>query len=347
MNKLKELTLLAGISGHESRVKKYIEKELEKINVETNNDNLGSIIAVKGESGPKIMIAGHMDEIGLIVSNITENGFIKFQTIGGWFSQVMISKLWDIHTKDKVITGVSGIKPPHIIPLNERSKAIPIEDLFIDIGVSSKEEALKNGIEIGQMITPHSEYIELTNKDYILSKAFDNRIGCHVVLELLKEVNPKKATLYGTFTVQEEVGVRGAKTSSYVVNPDISIAVDTGVGHDTPKGQPEEQQLGKGPQIFLFDARTIGHPKLRKLLKKIAKDNDIPIQQPYLRRGGTDAGSMHISYKGSPAVSIGIPTRYIHSHYSIIHKKDVLNTIKLLKCFVEIFDSKLLNGLVQ
>ena len=334
MSILKTLTQLPGIPGHESRVKAFIKEELNNANAEILEDNLGSLIAKKGTQGPKIMIAGHMDEIGLIISSITNEGFIKFQTVGGWFSQVMLAQLWDIHTDKGVLIGVTGIKPPHLIPLDQRSKVIPMDDLFIDIGVASKEEASEKGVQIGQMITPHNDYYQLANPHYHLAKAFDNRVGSYIVLEAFKRAEPKHAQLYATFTVQEEVGLRGAKTTSYIVEPDLAVSVDTGVGNDVPKGDKNEQALGQGPQIYLFDRTTIGHPKLRRHLLNLAKTHDIPTQQPYIKQGGTDAGNMHLAHRGAPAVSLGIPTRYMHSHYSMIHTEDVVNAIKLLVVFI-------------
>lgn len=347
MNTLKKLTQLPGIPGHESRVKAFLKDEIKANVASILEDNLGSLIGVKGQNGPKIMIASHMDEIGLIVSSITKEGFLKFQTVGGWFSQVMLAQLWDIHTDEGVIVGVTGTKPPHIIPLEERSKAISIESMYIDIGVSSKEEAISKGVKLGQMITPHNDFYEMANSDYMLAKAFDNRVGAYIVTELLKSVEPKVSKLYGTFTVQEEVGLRGAKTSSYIVNPDIAISIDTGVGGDTPGGDSNEQTLGKGPQIYLFDRTTIGHPRLRAFIIDLAEKNNIPYQEPFIARGGTDAGNMHLAHDGAPGVSIGIPTRYMHSHYSIVHKKDVEYAVQLLKLVVENLNDEALKNILS
>ena len=346
MKTLKKLTQLPGIPGHESRIKSFLKDDISAYTDSILEDNLGSLIGVKGNKGPKIMIAGHMDEIGLIVSSITKEGFLKFQTVGGWFSQVMLAQLWDIHTDQGTIIGVTGTKPPHIIPLEERSKAISIESMYIDIGVSSKEEAMEKGVKLGQMITPHNDFYDMANPKYMLAKAFDNRIGVYIVTELLKTLTPKQSQFFGTFTVQEEVGLRGAKTSSYMVNPDIAISIDTGVGGDTPGGDANEQTLGKGPQIYLFDRTTIGHPKLRQFMIDLAEKNDIPYQQPFIARGGTDAGNMHLAHDGAPAVSLGIPTRYMHSHYSIVHKDDVENAIKLLKLVVENLNDDALNDIL-
>jgi endoglucanase len=342
---LKKLTQLPGIPGHESRVKTFLKNEITTHVDQILEDNLGSLIGVKGSNGPKIMVASHMDEIGLIISSITKEGFLKFQSVGGWFSQVMLAQLWDIHTENGVLLGVTGTKPPHIIPLDQRAKAIPIDTMYIDIGVNSKEEALEKGVKLGQMITPHNEFYEMANPNFMIAKAFDNRVGAYIVTELLKKVSPKQSQLFGTFTVQEEVGLRGAKTSSYMVNPDIAISIDTGVGGDTPGGDSNEQKLGQGPQIYLFDRTTIGHPHLRQFIIDLAEKNNIPYQEPFIARGGTDAGNMHLAHDGAPGVSIGIPTRYMHSHYGIIHKEDVNNTIKLLTLIVENLDENALKSI--
>jgi len=327
---LKNISLIPGIPGNEKRVSKFIQKEVEKYADLVTFDNLGSVIAKKGFDGPRIMVAGHMDEIGLMVTQITKEGFVKFQTIGGWFSQVMLAQVWDIHTKNGIVYGVTGVKPPHIIPLDKRSQAIPIDQMYLDLGVTSKEEALALGVEPGNMVTPRSEFLVMGNDKYLLSKAWDNRIGSAAVIEILKRLNESPNTVYATFTVQEEVGLRGAKTSSYVVNPEIGFAIDTGVANDVPGGEPNEQSLGKGPQILLYDGGLVAHQALRKFVIEVAKEANIPYQEAYVVGGRTDAGHIHLSHQGAPSLSICIPTRYMHSHTSIIHYDDYENTIKLM-----------------
>lgn len=343
---LSALSTLPGTPGHEHQIKAYIESEIKGDVDDILYDHLGSLIGKKGMDGPRIMIAGHMDEVGLLVTQITKEGFIKFQTLGGWFSQVMLAQLWDIHTPDQVIPAVTGVKPPHIIPLEKRSEAIPIEQMFLDIGVDSKEEALKLGVRPGQMITPHQTFQAIGDGKHLLSKAWDNRIGSCVVLEVLKRLKTHPNQLYGAFTVQEEVGLRGAKTASYVVRPDIAIAIDTGIAHDVPNGDPLEQSLGKGPQIFLYDSGLIAHQALRKFVIDIAKDQQIPYQECFVQRGSTDAGQMHLSHAGAPSIAIGIPTRYMHSHTSMIHYDDYENAIKLLLAVIEKLDKKMVNQLI-
>lgn len=343
---LKDLSMLNGVPGNEKAVSKYIRKEIETKADEVLYDNLGSLIAQKGQKGPRVMLAGHMDEVGLMVSQITKEGYIKFQTLGGWFSQVMLAQEWQIHTEKGTVYGVTGVKPPHLIPLQERSKAIEISTMYLDIGVANKEEALNLGIKIGDTITPVTEFRQMGNPDYLLGKAWDNRVGSAVVMHVLNEVKKHENQLFATFTVQEEVGLRGAKTSSYKVHPQIAIAVDTGVGNDVPGGEPEGQTLGKGPQILFYDGGLIAHRGLREFVINLAEENNIPYQEAYITGGRTDAGNMHLAHEGAAALSICIPTRYMHSHTSVIHKKDVEYTIELLKLLVEKLDEETVNKIL-
>lgn len=337
---LKKLSLLPGVPGNEKKVSQFLMKEIKDHVDEATYDNLGSLITKKGSNGPKVMIAGHMDEVGLLVTQITKEGFVKFQTLGGWFSQVMLAQVWEIHTRKGIVYGVTGVKPPHIIPADKRNQAIAIDTMYLDIGVSSKEEAEKLGVEPGNMVVPHAEFMPLGNEKYLLSKAWDNRIGSYVVLEVMKRLNATQNQVYGTFTVQEEVGLRGAKTSAYVVEPEIGIAIDTGLANDVPGGEACEQSLGKGPQILVYDAGLVPHQGLRSLVIETAKEENIPYQEAVITGGRTDAGHIHLAHQGAAGLSIGIPTRYMHSHTSIIHADDVENTIKLVLAVLKKLDRK-------
>lgn len=345
---IKKLTEVNGVPGNEYQVATLIESEIKDVVTSVTRDNLGSVIAnIKG-NGPNVVIGGHMDEVGFMVKSITNEGFIKFQTLGGWYSQVMLAQEWQITTTKGIVIGVTGSKPPHIIPLAERKNAAKIEDMFIDIGVGSKEEAEALGVEVGNMITPLQEFRELGNKNYLLAKAFDNRIGSAVVIEVLKNLKNEnlKNNLFGLFTVQEEVGLRGARTSSYKTKPVIAFAVDTGLGNDVPGSVSEEQTLGKGPQILIYDGGLIAHRGLRKFVIDVAKELEIPYQEGVINGGRTDAGEMHLNHSGAAALSICIPTRYMHSHTSIIHYEDYLNTIKLLTEVIKRLDEKTVNQIL-
>lgn len=345
---LKKLSEVAGVPANEKKVSQLIVSEIKDFSDDIIFDHLGSVIALKGKLGPRVMIAGHMDEIGLLVTQITKEGFIKFQTLGGWFSQVMLAQVWEIHTKQGVVLGVTGVKPPHIIPADKRNVAIDIQTMYLDIGVASKEEAVKLGIEPGNMIVPHQTFTVLGNDKYLLSKAWDNRIGSAVVIEVLKRLEKNQTNqLFGTFTVQEEVGLRGAKTSSHVVCPEIAIAVDTGLANDVPGGDASEQSLGKGPQILLYDAGLVPHQALREFVINIAKEENIPYQEAFITGGRTDAGHMHLAHQGAASLSIGIPTRYMHSHTSIIHYDDYENTIKLMLAVIKRLDQQTVNEILS
>ena len=334
MELLKKLSEVNGISGHERYVKELVKEEITKFISEDNitYDNLGSMIVKMGNKGPKIMLAGHMDEVGMIVTKITNDGYLKFQTIGGWWSQVMLAQQMTITTSTgKTYLGVTGSKPPHILSADERKNPVKIEDIYIDLGATSKEEVEKMGIKIGDMITPKIDFNVLANNDFLLGKAWDDRIGVAVVIEVLRQLKDLELenTVYGVFTVQEELGLRGAKTASNIVNPDISIALDVGIAKDTP-GTDGSVKMGNGPLILLYDGGLVGHTPLREFVLDVASKNDIPVQLDYLTAGSTDAGAMHLAHDGSPAMSLCLASRYIHSHTSMISKKDFDYCVKLV-----------------
>lgn len=348
MTLLSELSMVAGVPGNEGRVRALIENAVTSAHLTKMKDNLGSLIFKTREHGPNIMLAGHMDEVGLMTTAITKDGFIRFQTLGGWFSQVMLAQVWNIHTDDGIIKAVTGVKPPHLIPTEKRNEAIPISDMTLDIGVSSKEEAEKLGIRPGQMVVPATRFEVLGDGKHLLSKAWDNRVGSAVLIDVLNSLDEELPnTLHATFTVQEEVGLRGAKTSSYMVHPDIAIAIDSGIANDAPGGNPEDQRLGKGPQILLYDAGLVPNKALRRLAIEVAITADIPYQEGIITGGRTDAGHMHLAHQGAAGLSITIPTRYLHSHTSIIHLDDYLNTVRLVKALLKRLDSATVNLILQ
>lgn len=344
---LKSLTSIPGVSGNETKVARFIRKELSD-HAQITQDHLGSVIAKKGDVGPAIMIAGHMDEIGLLITGITKEGFLRFQTLGSWFSQVMPAHVWDVITDSNTIRAVTGFQPLHLMSDQQKKSALPIDQMYLDIGVGSKEEAESLGIRPGQMVVPHHVFDVLGNGKYLLSKAWDNRIGCAVVMELIKRLERNDInTVYGTFTVQEEVGSRGAKTSSYLVNPDVAIAIDAGYAADVPNGDGSEQSLGKGPQILVYDSGLIPNRTFRRFVIDIAEQENIPYQETFMKNNRTDAGNMHLAHHGVPALSITIPTRHLHTHASIIHYDDFEHTIMLLSKVIKKLDQKRVDSLYE
>lgn len=344
---LKEITEAKAISGFEGAVRRIMEREMKKLDVEISYDNIGSIIAThKGDAEmPKIAIAGHMDEVGFIVTEITEQGFLKFQTIGGWWSQVMLAQQYDVTASNgKVYRAVMGSKPPHMLTAEEHTKALNIDTMYLDLGVKDKAEVESLGIKVGDMVTPAIEFQVMANPDYLLAKAFDNRIGCAIVLDTLKNINGKKTpnTVLGMGTVQEEVGLRGARTAAQMTKPDVVLALDVTIATDVP-GLSNSCKMGSGPALLIYDGALIGHVGLRKFITSIADELNIPYQIDYLKRGGTDAGAMHLTNSGAPAMSICLPARYIHSHTSMISYSDYQNTVKLLTAVIERLDKKALD----
>lgn len=342
---LKELTDANGIAGNERAPREVMKKYIAPFADEIDSDGLGSLIAKKigDENGPKIMVAGHLDEVGFMVTQIDDKGFIKFQTVGGWWSHVMLSQRVTITTrKGEEIIGVIGSKPPHILPPEARKKVVDMKDLFIDIGASSKEEAESWGIRPGDMITPYFEFNVMKNEKLLLAKAWDNRIGCAIAIEVLKRLQNEKHPniVYGVGNVQEEVGLRGAKTSTFKIQPDIGFAVDVGIAGDTPGITAKEStsKLGAGPQIVIYDASMVSHKGLRDFVIDVAEENKIPYQFETMPGGGTDGGSIHLTGSGVPTLSIGVATRYIHSHASILHRDDFENAVKLMVEIVKRLD---------
>ncbi len=349
INLLKEMTDLNGIPGNEKEVKDYMRSRMQDTTDEIIYDKLGSIIGIKKglEGGPKIMISGHMDEVGFMVTKIDSEGFIKFQTLGGWMPHVMSAQQVTITTREgKKIHGVIGSKPSHTLSIDERNKAVSIKEMFIDCGVDSKNQAIELGIRPGDMITPYTEFKVLSNSNYLLAKAWDNRVGCAIIIDILNKLKGQNHPneYYAVGTVQEEVGCSGAKTAAYKINPDIGISIDVGDAQDTPgAGEKDNYEMGKGIQIFLLDGGTIGHKYFREWLENLADELDIKYQNPTLMFGGTDAEMMHLAHDGAPSLAIGIPARYVHSHTSMIHKQDYLDAVRLLTEVIKRMDRDLVN----
>lgn len=333
---LKDLTDAKGIPGNEKEPRDVMKKYISPFATDVESDGLGSLIAKKvgEENGPKIMIAGHLDEVGFMITQIDDKGFLRFQTVGGWWSQVMLAQRVTIVTSKGDLTGVIGSKPPHILSPEARKKPVDIKDMFIDIGASSREQAMEWGVRPGDMVVPYFEFTVMNNEKMLLAKAWDNRIGCAIAIDVLKNLKDENHpnVVYGVGTVQEEVGLRGAKTAANKIQPDIAIAVDVGIAGDTPGITEKEAQskMGNGPQIILYDASMVSHKGLRDLITTVADELNIPYQFDAIPGGGTDAGSIHLAAEGAPSIAMTIATRYIHSHAGILHRDDYENAVKLI-----------------
>ncbi|MCA1318682.1 M42 family metallopeptidase [Bacillus tianshenii] len=343
---LKDLTDAKGIPGNEKEPRDVMRKYITPLADEVMTDGLGSLIAKKiGKAdGPKVMVAGHLDEVGFMITNIDDRGFLRFQTVGGWWSQVMLAQRVTIVTSKGDVTGVIGSKPPHILPAEARKKPVDIKDMFIDIGASSREEAQEWGVRPGDQVVPYFEFTVMNNEKMLLAKAWDNRIGCAIAIDVLKHLKDADHpnVVYGVGTVQEEVGLRGAKTSANMIQPDIGFGVDVGIAGDTPGVTEKEalSKMGKGPQIILYDASMISHKGLRDFVTGVADELNIPYQFDSVAGGGTDSGAIHMTAQGVPSLSITIATRYIHSHAAMLHRDDYENAVKLIAEVIKRLDSE-------
>jgi len=327
----KTLTELQGAPGDEKRVRDYMKEQLEKHSDDLVYDNLGSIFGVRRGEGPRVMVAGHMDEVGFMVTQITENGMLRFQPLGGWWNQVLLSQRVQIVTKKGIVIGVIGSIPPHNLSLKQRKKPMEIKNMLIDIGADDKEDAQNIGVSPGDSIVPVCPFTPMVNEKKILAKAWDNRYGCGLAIELMKEVKDVSLPneLYAGATVQEEVGLRGAQSAANLIKPDIFFALDASPANDMSGDESEFGQLGKGALLRIFDRTMITHRGMREFVLDTAESNDIPYQY-FISQGGTDAGRIHIANDGIPSAVIGICSRYIHTSASIIHVDDYAAAKELL-----------------
>ncbi len=350
---LKEITEANGVSGYEDEVRRIMARELKGSVSELKYDKMGSIMGVQPgtAANPRVMVVGHMDEIGFMVKEITDDGYIKFLPLGGWWGHVALGQRMRIITSSGPVLGVVGSRPPHILEQAQREKVLDIKDMFIDVGVVQKFDVKKKlGIKQGDPIIPDSQFTIMGNKKLYMAKAFDNRVACAIVVEVSRRLKKIKHpnTFLASASVQEEVGLRGAQTLGWLGEPDICLVVDTGIALDVPpESTKKAERLGGGPAILLYDAGMIPNQKLRDLVMDTAKKAKIPYHVTTMERGATDGGRIHISRVGVPSIVIGPPVRYIHSHNAILHRDDYDNTIKLLVELIKRLDAKTVKSFTQ
>ncbi len=333
-----------GAPGYEYEVRELVIEMLKDYADELRTDALGNVVAVKrGSRGSgKVMIAAHMDEIALMVSYIEKNGFLRIQPVGGWNAIVLPGQRVTVVTEDgKKLRGVVGIKPPHIMKPEEAKQVPEIKDLFVDVGARSREDAEKLGITVGSLVVPERTAERLANPDLVTGKALDDRVGLAVMIHAFREASGFEPTLYAVATVQEEVGLKGARTAAYSVSPDVALALDVTVAADIPGISEADRvvEVGKGPAIKVMDGRSgtglITHPEVKKLLIKAAKEEGIPYQLEVLPGGTTDATIIALNKEGVPAGTVSIPTRYVHSPVEVLSLVDAANAVKLVNAFLK------------
>jgi len=344
----KTLTELPGAPGFEHEVRRFVRRELEKFAEDVIQDHLGSVFGLKNKdgNGPKVMVAGHMDEVGFMVTSITENGLLRFQTLGGWWNQVMLAQRVHVLTDNGLIPGVIASIPPHLLDESQRKKPMKIKDMLIDIGADDKEDAKRIGVRPGQQVVPVCPFTPMANEKKILAKAWDNRYGCGLAIDLLKALKDETIPnrLYSGATVQEEVGLRGAQTAAHLIKPDIFYALDASPANDMTDDK-RFGKLGKGALIRIYDRTMVTHRGLREFVLDTAETNFIPYQF-FVSEGGTDAGRVHLSGSGVPSAVIGICSRYIHTSASIIHIDDYAAAKELLIKLVKTTDQATVDTIV-
>lgn len=347
---LQELTEAHSVPGHEDEVRAIFVNELEDCG-ELSTDRNGSVFCETGGEGPRVLVAGHMDEVGFLVQNITLDGFVQFVPVGGWWEHNLLSQRVEILNRsgDKIL-GVVSSRPPHFLPEGQRKQVMSIDQMFIDIGAESRKQAEDEfGISLGDPIAPVSTFTAMAREDLYMAKAFDNRVGMAGVIQagsvLADSMHPNRLILCGT--VQEEVGLRGAKTAAAFSRPDVAIILEGPPADDTPGFARADCQgrLGGGVQIRMFDPTAIANPRLARLAISIAEAENIPHQITVRRSGGTDAGSFHLANHGIPSIVLGVPARYIHSHNSIIDINDYHHMVTLVIALVRRLDQSTVEGL--
>ncbi len=319
MELLKELVMAVSPSGRENNIREIIKAQLSSYCDEIYTDALGNLICHKKGNGKKLMLAAHMDEIGFMVNYIDDKGFLRFSIIGG---------VQKYNSVNSTVEFTNGVKGKISYENKENPSTVSFEKMYIDIGSDSREEAEKS-VQIGDMAS-YSANFEIIGKR-IMGKALDDRAGCWALIRAMQNVKSIENDVYAVFTAQEEVGLRGAKTSAFSINPDMAIAVDVSNVGDTPESLELNLRLGKGPAVKIKDSSFIIHQSVKDILIDCAKENSIPYQLEAASYGGTDAGAIHLSGGGIASGTISIPTRYIHSANEVIDKSDLENTALLLE----------------
>ncbi len=335
---LEKLSNANGVTGREDDVRNLMKEYLKPYVDDVREDKLGNLIAFKKgkKEAPTVMIAAHMDEVGLMIKNIKKKGFLQFTKIGGIDDRILLAQKVIVNTDKGPLTGIVGSKPVHIQNDEERKKVIVSDKLFIDIGAKSKEDAEKMGAQVGDAVSFDTKFARLGN-NVVLGKAFDDRVGCTVMVEVMKRLQNVDCNVYAVGTIQEEVGLRGATIAAFQLEPDVGIALDASVAGDTPGVVEGEApaKMGSGPVLTVADAGLIAHPKVLRLFIDSAKENKILYQLETGIRGATDAARIALSREGVPSGVVSIAARYIHSPAAILNMDDVEKVVQLVVAAIE------------
>ncbi|MEM0083124.1 MAG: M42 family metallopeptidase [Candidatus Nezhaarchaeales archaeon] len=339
---LRRLSEAHGPPGFEDEVADIIVSELRGYVDGFVKDSLGNLIAYKGSGDKSLMLAAHMDEIALIVKSIDDKGFIRFAKLGGIWDQLLVGQQVIVHGSKGRVRGVIGSKAIHVMKDEERRQLLTYDKMFIDVGARSADEVKEMGIEVGNFITIDKRLVELAN-GLVAGKAFDDRAGCAALVQALKEAKPR-CKVYAAFTIQEEVGLKGATVAGYAIKPTVGVAVDTTIAGDHPNIEPHEApiKVGSGPVVVVADGRRdslsgglIPNPVVKRWIVRVAQERGIPIQFEVLEGGTTDATAIQLSREGVPSGVIAFPTRYVHTFQEVLNLRDLEKVVTLLVGLME------------
>jgi putative aminopeptidase FrvX len=306
-------------------------------------DGLGSVIATHGTQGPRVMLDAHMDELGGMVRRVRADGFLSMQMLGGWLDQALVDQRWTIIGSKGPVHAVTGIRDVHVVPAEERSRVFPRDGLYLDVGARSADEVRQLGIEPGDAVVPDAPFQELNGTGRYLGKAWDDRVGMAVLLEVARRLSSEghpNRMVYAA-TVQEEVGLRGAHTAADAIRADVGIALEGGVAGDAPGARPEETQarLGAGPGLFLYDSSEMPNQAFVALVRRVAESHHVPLQLDLVQGYGDDSAEIQKSNGGVPTVNIVVPVRYTHAHNGVMDRRDFDQTVDLVVAVLQALDA--------
>jgi putative aminopeptidase FrvX len=340
---LQALADAPGPSGFEEPVRKIMVERMKPFAEKISYDGLGSVIAVQGSSGPRVMVDAHMDELGGMIRRITPNGFLTMQMLGGWLDQALVDQRWIIIGSKGPVRAVTGIRDIHLVPAEERTRVYPRESIFLDVGAKTEAEVRQLGVEPGDPVVPDAPFFVMNGTNNYAGKGWDDRVGCAVVIETMRRLAsvPHPNQIFYAATVQEEIGLRGAHTASDVIKPELGIALEGGVVKDSPGTHPEESQviLGAGPGLFLYDSSALPNRKLVAFVKQVAAEKSIPLQFDLVQGYGDDSAEIQKSNGGVPTVNLVVPARYTHAHNGVINRRDFDQMVDLMVALLQKLDA--------
>jgi len=332
-----------GPSGFEEPIRKVMVEYIKPLSSSLRYDGMGSIIAAHGSSGPRVMIDAHMDELGGMIRRVTPNGLLTMQMLGGWLDQALVDQRWVILGSKGAVHAVTGIRDIHVVPAEERTRVFAREQIYLDVGAKNEAEVGAMGISPGDPVVPDSPFTVLNGTDNYVAKAWDDRVGCAVVIEAMRrlQTQPHPNQIFWTITTQEEVGLRGAHSAADVVKPDLAIALEGGITGDVFGGHPEETQvgLGRGPGIFLYDSSALPNRKLVAFTKETASAKGISLQTDLVQGYGDDSAELQKAIGGVPTVNLVVPVRYTHAHNGVMNRRDFDQMVDLLVAMLQKLDA--------